>query len=173
MVAYPFRMPSGIPGETHRIEHATIETQLLAATTFPVAYGLPVWMTTGGKVSMWIASGTGLMGAPATPATPYGWIVRPFPTGASNDGLNTSTPPTSGMVDILTRGYLNVKILETGTNVVRGGLVYVRNTTTSGAKILGGVQSTADSAAATAVSGMTYFMGAQDANGITEIAVNI
>jgi hypothetical protein len=104
-----FRMPSGIPGDISRQSQATVEPGVLnSASAFP-GYGL------FGKVS----SGKFVpVGAGDTAAVVYGLLVRPYPTVSSQDPLGTSTPPTTGMADILRRGYMTVKN-NAGTPAVR------------------------------------------------------
>ena len=42
-----------------------------------------------------------------------GMLVRPYPTsGNGTDGLGTSTPPTSGICDVLKRGYIFAKLAQ-------------------------------------------------------------
>jgi hypothetical protein len=81
-----------------------------------------------------------------------------------------STPLTSGVVDVLKRGFINVK-LNSGT-ASNGSTVYVRVAAASGAKVIGGIEAAADSTN-TIVMANAYFTGAADASGNAEIAYNL
>src|ERR1700748_543833 len=127
MVAYAFRMPAGIPGDVNRIASATIETQVVssAAGEAPTAFVLRVVISSPsgqvGNVRVMTSGDTG---------QPYGFLVRPYPTQSSQDPLNVSTPPTSGLVDILKRGYMSVQ-LQGPTAAIKGGIPYIFLGTTS------------------------------------------
>jgi hypothetical protein len=100
----------------------------------------------------------------------YGLLVRPYPTVSSQDPLGTSTPPVSGMADVLRRGYMTVKV-NAGTPSL-GSQVYVRVAAAAAGKPIGGIEAAADSTNTIAVAGAT-FMNAGDASGNVEIAFNI
>ena len=169
MVAYAFRMPAGIPGDVNRIASATIETQVVssAAGEAPTAYGLPVVLssTSGqvGNVRVMTSGDTG---------QPYGFIVRPYPTQSSQDPLNISTPPTSGLVDILKRGYMTVQ-LQGPAAAVKGGAPWVFLGTTSTTHPSLGAVEAGSSASAVQLTTNSYFMGPADSNGMCEIAFNL
>jgi hypothetical protein len=167
--AYLYNFNIGIPGDPQGAQWDHIIEALLAATGAPVAYGLPMKVGATGLVAGMQSGDTG----PA--ATPFGWIVRPYPiqnVALLNDPLGTSTPPTTGKVNIMVRGYIGA-FLQDATVVAMGMPVYIRTSATSGAKLFGGVQSTADTATCTLITNNTYFMGPADANGNVVIAVNI
>jgi hypothetical protein len=97
--AIVYRMPFGVPGDLSRGQGAsTVEGQIFGATAF-TQYGIPAKISSGTVIP---AVGSG--------DTIYGFLVRPFPvTGANaSDPLGTAVPPTSGIANILRRGYLNV-----------------------------------------------------------------
>jgi hypothetical protein len=171
MVAYAYRMPAGIPGEVNRIASAAIEAQVVSTATneAPTAYGVPVVVSaTGGNVG----NMRQLAAADAGGVTSiYGFLVRPFPTGASQDALSTSTPPTAGIIDMLKRGYMHV-LLQGSTAAAKGGQVYIYvGASASGHPLCGQVE--AASSSNCIVPGSSYFMGPADTNGIVEIAFNI
>jgi hypothetical protein len=170
MVAYQFRMPVGIPGEVNRVSAATIEAQVVTpsgTTGAPTEYGVPMVVdNTGGNV------GNMRTVAASDTAAPYGLLVRPFPTGGSQDPLGTSTPPTAGLVDILVRGYMLVK-LGGNTAAVKGGTAYVWNAATSTTHIQGHFEATFSSGNTLTCPGSSYFTGPADATGIVEVAFNI
>ncbi len=158
MVAYVYRMPSGIPGDVSRKENSVVETQTLNASLPFSAYGLVGKMAAGNFVPF-------AGGEAATDA--YGVLVRPFPTNSGTDGLGTATPPTSGPGDVLRRGYITVK-LNGGATVAAGGPVYVRVAAAASGKPLGGFEGAADSTNTVAINAI--FMSAADADGNVEIS---
>jgi hypothetical protein len=156
-----FRMPSGIPGDISRQSQATVEPGVLnSSLPFP-GYGL------FGKV----ASGKFVpVGAGDTAAAVYGLLVRPYPTVSSQDPVGTSTPPASGMADVLRRGYMTVKN-NAGTPAL-GSQVFVRVAAAAAGKPIGGIEAASDTTNTIAITGAT-FMNAGDASGNVEIAFNI
>lgn len=163
--AYQFRMPAGFAGDLQRAEVATIETQLIDSSTPPAVFGVAVKYVSG-KVQPINLSGD-------TAAIVQGVNLRPYPIqGNGTDPLGTSTPPTSGVTDILKRGYVNVSLGGVAA-AAKGGTVYVRVATPSAGKPLGGFEAAADSTNTIAMPSNWYFTGPADAYGITEIAVNI
>lgn len=163
--AYQFRMPAGFAGDLQRAEVATIETQLIDSATPPTVFGVAVKYVAG-KVQP-------INNSADTAALVQGVNLRPYPIqGNGTDPLGTSTPPTSGVTDILKRGYVMVSLGGT-TAAAKGGTVYVRVATPSGGKPLGGFEAAADSTNTIAMPSNWYFTGPADAYGITEVAVNI
>ena len=163
--AFLYRMPAGIPGDVNRAQAATIEAQVLTpsgTTGHPTAYGLAVQ----------IDSSTHQVRIVADPDTSaYGFLVRPFPTNSGTDGLGTSTPPLTGICDVLKRGYMTVK-LGGSTAAVKGGAVYVWSSADSGAHVKGQVEA-ADPSTDGFLVARSYFMGPADADGNVEIGFNI
>lgn len=130
--AYQYRMPAGFAGDLQRAEVATIESQLIDSSAPPAAFGLPVKMVSGKIQPINSASD----GASAV----YGVNLRPYPIqGNGTDPLGTSTPPTSGITDILKRGYSLVALGGT-TAAAKNGRVYVRTSNASTGKPLGGFE---------------------------------
>lgn len=168
--SYLYSFNIGIPGDPQGAEFDHIVEALLASSGAPVAYGLPLKIVSG------FVSGIQASGDSTAAATPYGWIVRPYPiqnvTPLSNDPLGTSTPPTTGKVNVLVRGYISA-FLQDASTVTTGQAVWIRIAATSGTKLFGGVQSSADSASCVQITNNTYFMGPADASGNVVIAVNI
>lgn len=170
MVAYAFRMPAGIPGDVNRIASATIETQVVstAAGEAPLAYGTPVVISsTAGNVG-------NVRAMTSSDGQPYGFLVRPYPTQSSQDPLNISTPPTSGLVDILKRGYMTVQLSGPAASA-KGGAVWVYlGSTNATHPVLGGVEAgTTAAQTVLQLSNNSYFMGPADSNGMVEIAFNL
>jgi hypothetical protein len=163
--AYQFRMPAGFAGDLKRAEVATIETQQIDSATPPTVFGVPVKLVAG-KVQP-------INNSADTAALVYGINLRAYPIqGNGSDPLGTSTPPTSGVTDILKRGYVNV-LLGGSTAAAKGGLVYVRVATPSVGKPLGGFEAASDSTNTVVLPSSCYFTGPADAYGITEVAFNI
>lgn len=164
MPVFTFRMPAGIPGGVNRVEVATVEAQQLDTTLFPTAYGVPVALDA-------TSHNVRAIKAADTTASVYGFYVRPFPTsGNGTDGLGTSTPPVSGIVNILKRGYMTIKLNGT-TAAAKNGTVYVR-TVTGTFTVIGGVEAAADGSNTFVLTG-AYFTGPGDASGNVEVAFNI
>ncbi|MBR7512626.1 hypothetical protein KC219_20915, partial [Mycobacterium tuberculosis] len=101
---------------------------------FPFAsYGIPVKRVSGKIRPVAAGDAAGVI---------IGLLVRPFPTGASQDPLGTSTPPTTGVGNVMRRGYMTVQC-NAGTPA-DGGTVYVRVAAPSGAKVLGGIEAASE-----------------------------
>jgi hypothetical protein len=157
-------MPAGIPGDLTRPAQATVSTELLDTTYYPTKFGVP------GAIDA-TSHNFRAIKASDTAASVYGFYVRPFPTaGNGTDGLGTSTPPVSGIANVLKRGYINV-VCNYGTPV-KNGAVYVRTVANGANTIIGGVEAQSDSTNSFVLTGAT-FTGPMDANGNAEIAYNL
>jgi hypothetical protein len=161
--AFLYRMPAGIPGTVNRTQSATVEAQQLDSTNFPVVYGVPVAIDATSKNVRKIGSGD-------TAANVYGLYVRPYPTVSGTDPLGTSTAPSSGLANVLKRGYMSVAV-NAGT-AAKNGTVYVRVAAAATGKPLGGIEAAADSTNTIIISG-AYFTGPADASGNAEVAFNL
>lgn len=160
MVAYVTRVPAGFPGSITREDSKTVLQEIIDSTTPPTAFGGVVKLVSG-KLQP-IASGDA-----ATVA--YGFLARSFPTQSSTNAFGAATPPTSGIADVLRRGFIAVKLAQ-GTSA-KGGAVFVRVTAAS-QKFVGDIETAADSGNCVQVPG-AYFMGPADATGVTEVAYNV
>jgi len=154
-------MPAGIPGDVTRPSNSTIEPGVFDPAKPFTAYGVP------GKVVN--EKFVPLEAGDAATAV-YGILVRPFPTNSSQDGLGTSTPPKTGINDVLRRGYMTV-LLRSGT-AAKAGQVYIRVGAPTADKPLGGFEASADGTNTIALANTT-FMGAADASGNIEISYKI
>ena len=163
MTSFLYRMPYGIPGDITRQSVATVESQPLNSASAFSAFGL------FGKV---VSNAFVPVGSGDAATAVYGLLVRPFPTEGGNpsDPLGTSTPPTTGVANVLRRGYVNV-LLNAGTAAL-GGQVYVRVANASTGKPIGGIEAASDSTNTIAVPN-AYFMSAADSGGNVEIGYNI
>ncbi len=180
-----YRMPSGIPGDVNRAFAATEEPNILDANYPFLAYGLCgvidqtdyQFRPAGGSTTNNKEDAAGVL---------YGILVRWFPTNQpTTTGFfgsspltepSASVPPTSGICDVLKRGYITV-LLQGDTAAEPGMPVYVQangadaNTTTD---LCGGFHAANDTGTVQAgIAGTTYFRGAADANGNVEIAWNL
>ena len=168
MVAFQYRMPAGIPGDINRAEIATVETAVITpngTTGAPAAYGI------GGAIDATTGNFRVVAAGDTFAANFYGFLARPFPTGNSQDALGTSTPPASGICDVMRRGYMTV-LLGGSTAAVKGGQVYIWTAASSGAHVQGQVEASDPGGSGFALTG-SYFMGPADSNGNVEIALNI
>ena len=164
--AITFRMAQGVPGALSRTGIGeTVEQIAYGATAFS-AFGL------AGKLS-----GNTLIPPAASTDAIYGLLVRPFPiedfaaqTGAPNTGpaLGTATPPTAGVANVMTRGYMTVKVGTGGGTPALGAAVYVRYANGTAALPVGGLEATSVSGSNVAVPNCR-FTGSADANGNCEV----
>lgn len=161
MTAYLFRMPSGIPGAASREENKTVESVPFDSTTPFAGFGL------FGKI---VSGKLQPVGAGDAATAVYGLLLRPFPANSSQDGLGTATVPTSGIANVLRRGYATVQ-LNAGTAALNSP-VYIRVATPSAGKPVGGIEAASDTTNTILVAGCT-FMGPADASGNVELAYNI
>lgn len=168
MSTIAFRMPFGVPGDITRPSQSTVEAQPLGATAF-AAFGLPGKISTGKIIP--VSAQNDLI---------YGFLARPFPiTGASaSDPLGTSVPATSGIANLLRRGYINVLVQLGGASCALGSNVYIRYQNPSGSQIVAGVEGASTGNTYQVISTYTYgsgayFTGPVDGNNIAEIAFNI
>lgn len=156
------RMAAGIAGAISRYDSITVEPVPYGATPF-VGYGLPVKYVAGLAVPV---------GAGDTAPLVTGILVRPYPqtspTGGS--GLGVSIPPTTGIANVMRRGYVTV-VCNNGAPALAGA-VYVRVATPSGPKVVGGFEAAADGGNTILLTNATW-NGAADATGNAEIAFNI
>lgn len=163
MVAYITRMPAGIAGSVSRSDSLTVEPGQIDAAFPATAYGTFAKIVSG--LYRPLASGD-------ASSVAVGVFTRPYPFQSSDNGFGPGTPPSSGILDVLKRGYFSAT-LKVGT-AAKGGQVYVV-TTAGGSVVVGDIVTSttpAGGGTAVAVSG-AFFTGAADASGITEIAYNI
>lgn len=163
MVAFVYRMPSGIPGDVSRQSIATIEPHVFNSSLPFAGYGLFGKIASNKFVPVGSGDAAGAV---------YGLLIRPNPTTGANasDPLGTSVPPTTGLADVLRRGYAFVKV-NAGTAAINGA-VYIRVAAAAAGKPIGGIEAAADGANTITVAG-AIFMSAADASGNAEIAFNI
>jgi hypothetical protein len=168
---FTFRMPAGIPGEVTRFQTigTTIAAQVQNKTTPFTSYGTVGTIDTNGARPI-LATDT------AVPVTPIGISVRPFPASdntVANPGIvgfGGGTPLPNTIIDLLFRGYINMK-LNGAAAALKGGIVYVYYLASSGNHVQGGIEA-ASGAGLWALPG-AFFTGPADAQGNTEIQFGI
>ncbi|QUG75979.1 hypothetical protein GKQ23_13665 [Erwinia sp. E602] len=159
-----YRMPVGIAGAISRPQDLTTEPVILnAANTFS-QYGLVGKDSADGKFIPLAASDA------ATVIT--GLYVRPYPTTSTPDLVRQVGTASNFTGDVMKRGYMTVNIGSTAVNLVKGGVVYVRNANPTTASPLGSILGAAVTNETVVLPNAT-FTGAGDAAGNAEIAYNI
>lgn len=117
MVAYPFQMPSGIPGAITRPEQSTVEQSILDQTTPPLLLGVPVKK---------VANRLQPITTGDVPSSIVGILVRDYPTsGNGTDGLGVGTPNKALPASLLKRGYISAA-LSGATAAAAEAQVYTR-----------------------------------------------
>ena len=163
MVSYTTRMPSGFPGRVTRSDSLTIEPGIIDQATPPTVFGAFV-KNVAGKLQPIAASDAATV--------VYGVLVSAYPTQSTSNPLGVATPPASGVIDVLRRGYVSVP-LQGGT-AVKGAAVYVVTTAGTGFPVatIATAASPGGGSAAVAVAN-TFFTGPADSGSVVEIEFNI
>lgn len=160
-------MPLGSPGDLSRDVREATNEAYFNSTTVPVfGFGLPV------KSGAQANSVTGIVAADVGTAI-VGFSVREMPAYPGGNMSNLAAGagvPMTGAIGIMKRGYM-VVANNFGTPA-KEGVVYVRIAAPTGAKVIGGIEATADGVN-TVVVPNAQFMGGADANGFAEIRYNI
>lgn len=162
------RMSVGIAGDVSR-PSATVESMLIDSAAPPTSFG-QFCKLVAGKLQPCTLAGD------VAAAVNVGLSVRPFPSpnpAGTSQGMGAGSPPASGILDVMRRGYMTVVVKGSGSPV-KGSAVYLC-TTAGGAMALGDIVNAASpgsSAAGTLIPGAT-FQGAPDAQGNVEIAFNL
>lgn len=134
MAAYLYRMPSGIPGATTRDSQSTIDAVPADSAKPFSAFGLPGKVVSGKFVPIEAGDAASVVA---------GFLVRPYPTGNTTDGLGVSTPTQgAGMHNVLRRGYQSIKN-NAGTPAMEGQ-VYMRVGNASAGKPIGGLEAASE-----------------------------
>jgi hypothetical protein len=171
---FTYRMPAGIPGDVSRfsVYGTTVKAENQNLTTPVTTYGQVCTIDTNGARPL-------AAGDTAAPAI-IGFSVRPFPGSdytvalpATNPGtvpFGAGTPPTKGVIDLMYRGYMTVK-LNGAAAAVKGGAVYAYYNTSTGNHVQAGVEAAAGANLWQIPD--CYFVGPADSAGNVEIAFNI
>ena len=173
-VAFTFRMGAGFAGEVNRTHPVDILAELIDAAAPPTAYGQAVLVAAANAGVRPFTTGDASQAG-------YGVTVRPFPTQQASSAtlgapatIGAATPPTTGIIDVMRRGYIMVSLPSIGTQAapVKGSAVYVRVAAVATTHTPGDFESAADGGNNVLLTNAT-FNGAPDANGVVEIAFNI
>lgn len=173
--SFPYRMGAGFPGDVTRTHPVDIEPDLIdsADGTPPTAYGQAVLVAANNRgVRPLVAGDVAVVDI-------YGVTVRPNPaqqtTGGMTASFGSATPPTSGVIDILRRGYIVVKIpAAQAANASKGGAVFVRTQNAGAGQVNGGFEAVADGGNNAVLNTFRYqFNGPADADGNVELMVKV
>jgi hypothetical protein len=168
--AFQFRMPAGFPGTISRMNVARTRALVMTSTAgdIPTLYGLGVVED----------ATTGQMRLPTTTDTVIsGLLVRPMPglsqapSTIGNDLIGAGSPLPGIPQDMLEAGYMSVQLYGAAAATPRAP-VYVWAAASAGSHIQGGLEAAATSGSTIQLGGSDcYFIGAADANGITEVHI--
>ena len=161
MTAFLFRAPSGVAGDITRQLDTVVESGLLNAAKAPTAFGAPVKIVSG-KFEKIEASDAATVF--------YGILSRIAPSiaGDTAQTFASGTPNASSVQGIVREGYVNV-VCPVGTPA-RGGQVFMRITADTG-KLVGDLETAADSGKCVALVGVTWAVDGKDASNVTEIRI--
>jgi len=134
-----YRMIAGVAGALTRTQESTVESGLYDSTKPFANYGLAV------------VYGAAKIRPPAAGdvfTRIRGFLVRPYPLQTTtNEALGTATPPTTGIADILTRGYFTAH-LNAGT-AVKDAYPFIRIASAGTGKPIGGIEAALEVGSAT------------------------
>lgn len=169
-----YRMNAGFPGDVNRTHPASIEADLIDVNSPPTAYGQAVLVDATTQGVRPFAAGDQ---SNTVPVVAWGITVRAYPTQQNQTNQNfgaapfgSVAPPVSGVIDVLTAGYIMTTV-PAGQAPVKGGTVYVWAAASTGSHVLGGFE-TSYSAGNTSVVANAFFNGSPDASGNVEIRFN-
>lgn len=171
--AFAFRMGAGFEGDVTRTHPVDIEPVLVAVATPPTFYGEAVLTAAANAgVRPFAAADTAI-------DTPYGVVVRSYPgqqtTGGMTATFGTATPPASGVIDVLRRGYIAVKIpAAQAATPSKGSAVFVRCQNAGAGQRVGGFEAAADGGNTAALDTKRFqFNGPADADGNVELMFKV
>lgn len=174
MTALMYRMNAGIPGEVSRFT-------TYGCTISPERQHNTTPMTLYGQVAIMAAANAGVRPATAGDTVAdmeWGFLVRPFPGADIGVGFpsgvvdfGAGTPFTKGIVDILRRGFMTVK-LGGAVAPTKGDVGYLWTAASSGAHVQGLLEPV-DPTTSGFKMNRVRFMGPADASGNTEISYNL
>jgi hypothetical protein len=170
MVAFTYRMGAGFAGDVNRAHPFSIAPAIPLAATPPTLYGQAVIADAGGAGVRPIVAGDSAV------TDLWGITVRPYPlqpASATNYGQvslsDVPIPPTNQIIDLLSSGYIFVKVNGTP---VQGGRVYIWYAVASGAHVQGGFEAANTGGSTLQLNDRYYFNGGPDASGICELRCN-
>jgi len=158
MTSYVFNAPAGVVGDVTRPQVSIVDSVVIGLAF--TGFGQPFKLNGSGQ-AVPILSGDAA-------TVVKGFITRSVPSigGNFNQGLNDEIPNLETVQGALKSGYMNVAC-KVGTPV-KGGQVFVRITADTG-KLVGDIETAADSGECVAIVGCEFAVGGKDASNITEI----
>ena len=161
MTSFLYRAPAGVAGDVTRPDDTIVESGLLNAAQAPTAFGAPVKLVSG-KFEKIAASDA---------AAVFAGILSRIAPSIAGDTAQTfagGTPNTDSVQGIVVGGYVNV-LCKQGTPV-RGGQVFMRITADTG-KLVGDLETAADSGKCVALTGVTWAIDGKDSGNVAEIRI--
>lgn len=176
-VAFQYRMGAGFPGDVNRTHPAEIEPVMIDEDDPIDRYGNVgiIDTVTGGLRAVVTADQSDNVDL-----LPWGALVRPYPAqqvtssaayGAASIG--SATPPETGIGDVLRNGLIMVQLNTGVTDPVKGGRVYVWAVATAGNHVQGGYETEASAGNTVKLDPRFLYNGPPDADGVTEISLNV
>lgn len=168
--AFPFRMGAGFAGDINRTHPVPVEATLIDET-YPVLLGGNAGILD--SVSHAFRKIVAADQSDATDLLAWGMAVRPYPTQQSTGGMTSTigayVPPVEGVLDVMRKGLIMVKLNTGVADSVKGGRVYVWAAATSGNHIQGGYETEYSTGNTVRLTASFTYNGPPDANGITEL----
>ena len=161
MTSILYRASSGVAGDVTRPDNTVVEPGLLNASAAPTAFGAPVKLVSGKFEKI----------ASSDAATVFAGILSRIAPSIAGDLVQTfagGTPNADAVQGIVVKGYVNV-VCTQGTPA-RGGQVFMRVVAATG-KLVGDLETAADSGKCVALSGVTWAVDGKDASNVTEIRI--
>lgn len=164
------RMLAGFAGDVARAHPVSIEPCLIDSSAPPLLYGQGVVVdpTTEGVRPIAASGDTALTDV-------YGVTVRPFPQqqNSASPAFGNSAPPTSGIIGVMTFGYIMIGFNKSGSAPVKGAQAYIWDTATAGADIAGGWETASTSSILIGIPPRTCYQGGWDANYVGELKFHV
>lgn len=145
MVSYLYQAPAGVPGDIVSADESAVE-QAFLITPFPANYGVAMKYATGG-ITPFVAADAAAVFA--------GVLVRAVPgisQSSSNEAVDVFQPNQLEVQGLCTRGYINVLLGASAGTPVRGAIVYIVQTASSG-HLAGAFETTANAGNNVALTG--------------------
>ncbi len=169
-VSYDLRMPTGFPGDVNRTHPFNVVPGLMnSSVQAPRLFGDPVLIDTATN------SYRGIVVGDLAAVTIDGIVVRPYPTQQTSGGMTstigTGAPATNQPVDVISEGYVMVKVNNGGTPTKKGA-VYIWVAASSGNHVQGGFESVATGGSTAGPITNCRFNGPPGADGVTEMVID-
>lgn len=160
-MSYLYNAPSGVPGDVTRLQNSVVE---------PIVFG-EAFLGFGGPYKLDPSTGKAMMIDSADAASVFAGIVS---RSVPSQGGDLSQSLAGGIPDIdqagggVVQGYVNIKC-SVGTPV-KGQPVYMRITADTG-KLVGDLETAADSGKCVALVGVVFASNGKDADSNAEIFI--